>query len=100
MDFWTVLIIFFSGVFAHMFALRIFRVWSKKLSLIVAACLLHGCVADDFLQKIEDMQRPARMHIIGVHLWTRQVSIMPAIPIIRINLALSSMDMNWIDGID
>ena len=31
MDFTYALLMFFSGVFAHMFALRIFRVWSKSL---------------------------------------------------------------------
>ena len=31
MDFWTVLFLFFSGVFTHMFALRIFKIWSKSM---------------------------------------------------------------------
>jgi hypothetical protein len=31
MDFTYAMLMFFSGVFAHIFALRIFRVWSKSL---------------------------------------------------------------------
>ncbi len=52
MDFWTVLIIFFSGVFAHMFALRIFRVWSK--SLMYRATFLR-CL--DALQMTDEMSQ-------------------------------------------
>jgi len=51
-DFWTVLIVFFSGVFAHMFALRIFRVWSK--SLMYRATFLR-CL--DALQMTDEMSQ-------------------------------------------